>query len=216
MLIIGSYHKTGSLLWTNIWRDYFQGNMKNVKDFNHFDIVSDDVIKKTKCLVLIRHPKEIIMSGVRYHQITDEKWCVEKHPDKYGGLSYREYIQSLTEDDKITFEMENYGGNTINSIYNDMKTRNYRNNVMFIRIEDLYNKKNIPSICQKIKRHCHPSVDINAKKLTNSFIKMLAKSFHRTHKTNTHTYSEHFKDTHINRFADLFPSDLLDVMGYSS
>ena len=46
-MIIGSYHKTGSLLFSNIWNYYFK---KKCKNFNHFDRVSDNMIKNTKCV----------------------------------------------------------------------------------------------------------------------------------------------------------------------
>ena len=73
-MIIGSYHKTSSLLFSNIWNYYFK---KKCKNFNHFDRVSDNMIKNTKCVVIIRHPCEIIMSGVRRHQITEENGVIK-------------------------------------------------------------------------------------------------------------------------------------------
>ena len=73
MVIIGSYHKTGSALFRNIWDNYSKD--KEIKFCNNFFRKSEDEIKGTKCVVIIRHPMEIIMSGVRYHQTTGEKWC---------------------------------------------------------------------------------------------------------------------------------------------
>ncbi len=213
MIIIGSYHKTGSVLFSNIWRNYFNQKTKDYMDYNHFDRVTNDMIKNTKCVVIIRHPYEIIMSGVRYHQITNEKWCNIKQ-NKYNGLSYKEHIQNLNFDDKIIFEMENSAYRTINAIYSDMKNRNFNNNVLFIKLEDLYEKKNIPIICKKIKKHCECSVNIDSDKLTDSFLKILNKSFHRTNKNNSYTFNEYFKEHHINHFKKLFPKDTLKILGY--
>tara|TARA_E500000178_G_C16645477_1_gene583936 strand:- start:126 stop:293 length:168 start_codon:yes stop_codon:yes gene_type:complete len=55
------------------------------------------------------------MSGVRYHQITDEKWCNEKRKT-LNDLSYKEHIKKLDFDDKIIFEMENTSKNAIKGI----------------------------------------------------------------------------------------------------
>ena len=104
-IIIGSYHKTGSTLFRNIWKYYDSINSNkavntsvNFHHNNHFNRVNNDLIKSNKCIVIIRNPYEIIMSGVRYHQITDEKWCNIKK-DKFGGLSYKQYINKLDYDD---------------------------------------------------------------------------------------------------------------------
>ena len=213
MIIIGSYHKTGTILFSNIWKDYFNKKTNDYKFNDHFDRVSDDMIKNTKCVVIIRHPYEIIMSGVRYHQVTSEKWCNKKNKD-LNDLSYREHIQNLNFDDKIIFEMENCACQTTNTIYNDMKNRNFNNNILFIKLEDLYEKKNIPIICKKIKKHCESSININSDKLTDSFLKKLDKSFHRTNKNNSYTFNEYFKEHHINHFNKLFPKDTLKILGY--
>lgn len=213
MIIIGSYHKTGSVLFSNIWHDYFNQKTKDYMDYNHFDDVANDMIKNTKCVVIIRHPYEIIMSGVRYHQITSEEWC-NKNKKELNGLSYKQNIQNLNFDDKIIFEMENCAYQTINAIYNDMKNRNFNNNVLFIKLESLYEKKNIPIICKKIKEHCEYSVNIDSDKLTNSFLKTLYKPFHRTNKNNSYTFNEYFKEHHINHFKKLFPKDTLEILGY--
>ena len=213
MIIIGSYHKTGSCLFSKIWGDYFNQKTKDYMDYNHFDRVTNDMIKNTKCVVIIRHPYEIIMSGVRYHQITSEEWCNKKEKG-LNNLSYKQHIQNLNFDDKIIFEMEKCAYKTINPIYNDMKNRNFNNNVLFIKLEDLYEKKNIPIICKKITEHCKISANIDSHKLTESFLKMLNKNFHRTNKNNSYTFNEYFKEHHINHFNKLFPKDTLKILGY--
>lgn len=213
-MIIGSYHKTGTVLFSAIWIKYFNQKTKDYKIYEHFNYVTDDMIKNTKCVVIIRHPYEIIMSGVRYHQKTSEIWCNQKEKN-LNNLSYKQHIQNLNFDDKIIFEMENCGYNTINAIYNDMKNRNFNNNVLFIKLEDLYKKKNIPIICKKIKEHCKSSVNIDSDKLINSFLKKLNISFHRTNKNNSYTFNKYFKEHHINHFNNLFPKDTLEILGYN-
>lgn len=90
------------------------------------------------------------MSGVRYHQIASEPWLDSKRSD-LNGLSYRQHLQNLSLDEKITFEMENNARRTINRVYNDIKNRNFNSNVLFIKLEDLYDKKSIPGICKKYR-----------------------------------------------------------------
>jgi hypothetical protein len=212
-MIIGSYHKTGTLLFKSIWEDYSKKTKQKYKFYDHFNDVSDKLINNTKCIVIIRHPLEIIMSGVRYHQITHEKWCNIKN-EKYNGVTYKEYIKNLNNDDKITFEMNNCTKTTIDNIYNDMKYRNINNNILFIRLEDLYDKNNIPFLCEKIKTHCSETYDIDNIKLTDSFFKCLQKSYHRTNKNNNYTYKSSFKEKHITYFKKIFPSDIFEIMGY--
>ena len=80
--------------------------------------------------------------------------------------------------------------------------------------KNLYEKKNIPVICKKIKNHCKPSINIDRDKITDSFLKNLNKSFHRTNKHNTYTFNECFKEHHTNHFNKLFPKDTLKILGY--
>ena len=101
---------------------------------------------------------------------------------------------------------------TINNIYDDIKNRNYNNNVLFIKIEDLYDTKNIPKICKKINKHLDNSID--EKLLIKSFKTSLKKSYNRTNKINTYTYNESFKEKHYRYFYQTFPKDIFDVYGY--
>ena len=53
---------------------------------------------------------------------------------------------------KIIFELRNATYNTIENIYNDIKNRNFNNNILIKKLEDLYNKNNknnIEIICKK-------------------------------------------------------------------
>ncbi len=211
MIIIGSYHKTGTALFHKIWKQYFKSDTTKFTFNSHFNRVPDDDIKNHKCIVIIRNPYEIIMSGTRYHQITREKW-VHIKKEEYNNKTYQEHILSLNQDDKILFEMNNAGKRTINFMYNDIKNRNFNNNVLFIRLEDLYDNENISKICKKISSHA--GMYINTEFLIRCFKNTLSKNFHRTNSKNKYTYTEHFKDFHYSRFAGLFPEDLMKVLMY--
>jgi len=227
MFILGSYHKTGTELFNNIWDTYKKllnekQNETNVKDnnnekiysfYHHFNNVSAEEIIAHKCIVLIRNPYEIIMSGVRYHKITDEAWCCSPQ-DRFNNLSYKEYISSLPDNEKIIFEMKNCGQHTLKHIYNDMKNRNYGNQVYFIKLEDLYDIDNIPIICKKIVEHLDESENINLDFLIEAFETNLSKSFHRTNNSNNYTYPDEFKEQDYIEFNKLFPNDIVTIMGY--
>ncbi len=212
-IIIGSYHKTGSVLWSSIWSAYFKPRNISYTDSNHFNKVSQADILKNKCIVIIRNPYEIIMSGVRYHQKTSESWCrVPKL--KYNNMSYQEYLQKLSPEDKIIFEMSNTSYSTIMSIYKDIKFRNMSNSVLFIKLEDLYNEQKIPQICTQIKNHLSPMHIQNSELI--SIMKMkLNNDYHRTNKSNKYTYHSSFKSQHKKKFDQLFPEDIFKVFGYS-
>ncbi len=212
MFIIGSYHKTGTVLFRNIFEKYKESDNNFNYTFNmHFNSVSNNVIKKTKCLVIIRHPYEIIMSGVRYHQITNKKWCHIPRKD-LNGKTYQSYIKSLTNDKKILFEIQKCSGSNINRIYNDVKNRNFNNNIFFLKIEDLYIKENIPTICTKINDHFNNKINVN--KLIQCFYFCLDKSYHRTHNINEYTFNKHFKKKHYAVIKKKFPNNLLEVLNY--
>ena len=218
MIIIGTYHKTGTVLFKNIVSSL---KKKNYKFINQFNRLSDNQIKNNKCIIIIRNPYEIICSSMRYHQISNESWLHKKYksspfyPSENWDMSYQDKINSLKNDDeKIIFEMENSAKNTILSIYHDIKNRNYDNNILIIQLEELYDTNNIKNVCQKIIEHVKdPELNIN--KLIQIFNIHLKKNYHRTNTKNEYTFIRKFKDFHYTKFNKTFPSDLLEIMNYS-
>ena len=215
MFISGGYHKTGSVLFEEILKQCNQlhENKLKYKFSNHFDRIPDKVVQNNKGIVIIRHPYEIICSGMRYHQITNEKW-VHVHRPKWN-TTYQKHLKSLNKEDKLIFEMNECAKDTIDAIYNDMKNRNAGNNILFIKIEDLYNTNNLPNICRRITTHLNNS-NINHEKLLKAFRQKLKVNFHRTQKSNEYTFSKLFNETHYAEFNKLFPEDVLQVFGYAS
>ena len=116
-------------------------------------------------------------------------------------------------DDKILFEMNHTAYDTINYMYNDIKNRNFNNNIYLLKLEDLYDINNIPKICSDICRI------INDKTITydiiyKAFVKNLKRNFHRTYQENSYTFPQLFNDIHYDEFNKLFPKDTLEVIGY--
>ena len=214
MLIIASYHKTGTVLFQNIWNHYAKSINKLPKQvftfYDHFNNTSDDYIKNNKCVVIIRNPYEIIMSGIRYHKKTLEEWCSKKI--YINSMTYKEYINSLNKEDQIMFEMRNIGKLTIDNIYHDIKNRNYNNNVLFIKIEDLYIRSNIKDICLKIYNHLDKEIQLD--KLIESFHINLNINFNRTFFENKYTYQDYFNKKHYIEFNRIFKKDTMSVLDY--
>ena len=207
MLIIGSYHKTGTKIWRNIWKDYFKENNNLFKFYHHFNRIVNN-LKEEKCLVLIRNPYEIIMSGMRYHQITNEEWCIKK----FGNHSYKSYIKSLPIDKKIIFEMNNCAKDTILDIYNDIKFHNKNNNILFLKLEDITDNRKLGEICYKICKFTNNKISF--KRLYSIILSKIKIKYNKTTNHKGYTYQKYFKREHFDLFNKLFPDDLLEIMGY--
>ncbi len=67
-------------------------------------------------LHVIRDPRDVLLSGMRYHQVCGEfgEKLVHMKRDDLGGLSYQEHIRSLPDDEaKLLFEMEERHADTL-------------------------------------------------------------------------------------------------------
>jgi len=218
MIILGSYHKTGTVLIATIFEILHKLEKKlfQYKMYHHFNECKDEEISNNKSIVVIRHPYEIICSCVRYHENSSEKWLHIKQ-SCYNDKTYQEMIQSLDNDEKILFEMNQSAKNSINNIYNDMKNRNLKNTILFIKIEDLTDTTKISEICNKIMNHF--SNEIDSFTYENLIIAiqtaMNLNESHRTNTDNNKTYLNYFKDKHFEEFKKIFPEDLFATIGYN-
>jgi hypothetical protein len=230
----GAYHKTGSQLLNKILKTL------NINIFsvwrNCFNHTPDKILHNNKCIVFIRHPYEIICSAVRYHCKTSESWvhfnyifkemiyCCNKNNNMPGTsnktwrfspkdkITYQNKIKSLSNDDKILFEMNNCAFWTINAIYNDIKNRNFNNNIYVMRLEDITDINKLPKICQEIEHHINGA--ISYKVLYDAFSANIKNKINSTKKTNDLSYLKMFKKEHYDEFDRIFPKDLFEVMGY--
>jgi len=258
--VIGSYHKTGSVLISNVFRLYQQEDPSfTYIDTNHFNNTPDKVISSNKCVVIIRHPYEIIMSGMRYHQKPVEFWL--SIPNKRlavpvkGGQELHEccYVEMMASmkstDDKIHFEImhcpngaswiptvrstpvyvRTYAqwsskavykwarrttsrGNTLLDMYDDIKNRNFNDNVLFIKLESLYRDQSVQTVCNRIANHLDCNIQVGL--LIEAFRTALKEDYHRTNPKNEYTFPEYFKKAHYRQMKQTYPSDMLTVFGY--
>jgi hypothetical protein len=214
MLIVGSYHKTGTALFSNIFMEIKKlcKTKLKYKFNNHFNLISDHEIKNNKCIIIIRNPYEMICSGMRYHQISDEEW-LHIPKKEFDNETYQQKINSLDDDEKILFEMNNCGLWNITAMYNDIKNRNFNNNILVIKLEDFYDIENLPKICNDIKNHINDE-NISYGNILNGFKNKLKINYHRTNKENIYTYPKLFKKIHYTEFNKIFPNDLLEILDY--
>jgi len=61
---------------------------------------------------LIRDPRDVVVSGYHYHLRTDESW-VREPKERYGGLGYQAFLQSLDEHDGLMAEIERCARSTL-------------------------------------------------------------------------------------------------------
>ncbi len=130
--VVGTHHKTGSKffsktlktlkrltglrLWLDTkhnqrqlrlpeqWDCYFQNNCHWRLNLDALDF---------RGIHSTRNPARLILSSVRYHLRTDERWA-HKPQQEFSGLTYAEKLRSLNSlDDQICFEIEHVAGRTI-------------------------------------------------------------------------------------------------------
>jgi Sulfotransferase domain len=148
LIVIGCHHKTGTqwmgALFQTIAKGtnlkFLNGVQRSLKGDENIFFQVDSLIDLNKLppyrgIHIIRDPRDIIVSGMFYHEKTkEEDWLMIKDA-KFGGLSYQDKLASLNSfRDKCVFEMDNRGGQTIKQI----SLWNYKNRNMFeVKYEDL-------------------------------------------------------------------------------
>lgn len=133
-LIVGTHHKTGShffrkllkdlcsecniILWISHinpeepsnWQCYFN----NQCNWNGIALQS----VAYKGVHSVRNPARLILSAVRYHQITNEKWA-QKPEKRFQGKSYQDILRSIDDfEEKLIFEMKHVSGRVIKQMMN--------------------------------------------------------------------------------------------------
>jgi tetratricopeptide (TPR) repeat protein len=201
----------------------------------HFEILVDAVPNlRYRAVHLIRNPYEIIMSGVRYHQITDEGWCNKKlfvadkrgpcgfrriagydvdENAEVGDHTYREIMNLLPDDEKIEFEIRNHDStfSTILYIESFLKRFQADGNVSTVRLEDIGTEECI--------KYVFAFLCLNEDFLDSYRSKVASRAWLGGHVTNargTDTHQKAFNDRLYDLFAAQFGAALLHDFGYAS
>jgi len=167
-----------------------------------------------KGIHLTRNPYEVVVSGYRYHLKTREKWCQTSKRKKLGGKTYKEYLNALSPDEGITFEMIHAAYNTIGNMYRwDYTDERFLNLQLEEFLEDFdralekvlrflsFDEAAVLALlqqCQKFKK----GVDTD-------------KGGHITNRSSeVYTYRKYFRPHHYRLFNLLFPDDIMQKLGY--
>jgi hypothetical protein len=126
--LVATHHKTGTVWMTSTFRDICKKlELRFINSGAHDKFTTDDIeppvvivdghgFRKFSDLTgnpghrifhLIRDPRDVIVSGMRYHCVASESWLhVPKR--KFGGLTYQTKLQSLADDrERLLLELEN-------------------------------------------------------------------------------------------------------------
>ena len=175
--------------------------------------------KDVKIIHLIRHPYEIIMSGLFYHKKCNEEWCTNANKNtkadninyNFQGLSYQDKLNTLNIEDGINFEMEGRSYNTIIDMYNS-NFYDYHFCIN-IKMEDLiiHFDETIAKIITFINNDNLQKIDFSSLQINNSDNKMYL--------TNTKKmidrYEYFFTDKNYHSFNEIFSNINLKKYNYN-
>lgn len=233
-----SEHKTGFSL-SNLFANAFikRGFPVVTRPFIRF---WHDWDPSHKYIIWIRHPYETIISGYEYHKNCSETWTiydenmfwywietrfskesVERNKDIINSSNfskdrpYRNILRSLSKKEGILHEMNNVGKNTVMSMY---EYPHYdKENVITIRMEDFFIDFN--STCEKIMEFTGykiPLSDLTVYDKKRMNISEIIDNNHITNKNNIiYRYKEEWDREIYKRAQEIFPSDLLEKLGYN-
>lgn len=229
--IIAAHHKTGSTLLKNIFNRISKYTfLKMIKDeqnelkgkevfwFQDHSRINVKTLGRDYLGVhMIRNPYAVIYSGYRYHKKCNEFWCLTPR-EELQGKSYQEYLNDLSEEEGIIFEMKNTSYKTIMEMYNwNYNDKNFIN----VHLESIM--ENYDKVILNIFKHlgfrhsfsffCLKLVQIyDISRMSDATIQQ---NHHITNKKrNTKLYKDHFKKSHYELFSELFPDDLFIKLGY--
>jgi hypothetical protein len=148
-VLVGTHHKCGTVWMMNIFSAvcnrlslvFYNGEQRHLP--RHYDVFFQDhsnfrlsrLAGPHRGLHLIRDPRDVIISGVFYHErCTSERWLTESNPQRQGR-SYQQILAGLPSlEEKIIFEMAHCSGGAIR----DMLDWNYANSKFYeAKYEDL-------------------------------------------------------------------------------
>jgi hypothetical protein len=121
---VGTFHKSGTVLWRSILRMLEQERGVRVWDssdgirperllwhvrFDYHARFADGLITLPS-VVTVRDPRAMLLSAARYHVWSKERWLHRPRPE-FGGRTYQETIRALPDErSRIRFEMDHATG----------------------------------------------------------------------------------------------------------
>lgn len=150
--LVGTFHKTGTVLMSrilkeldrqanfgiwNIARDVSEAVRWQVAFDNHSRFANESVdVQTMPCVVVIRDPRDVVISSAYYHAHAREKW-LHLPSDRFDGQTYQQKINSLPDmASRFRFEMRNAAGGIIESMLR-VRAADEHTNTMFVKLESL-------------------------------------------------------------------------------
>lgn len=260
--VVVANHKTDSARMFEIFSEYCQKFNLKFLDLNAHLAANDDAIDtaldfqsydfifitrgqhfeqliqavpylRYRAIQLIRNPFEIIMSGVRDHQVTDESWCLKKlfvadsdgfcgfrqiapydvGPEKQlGEYSYQDIMNMLPAREKVEFEIRNHSSalGTIPGILGLLSFFRDDRNVSTVHSEDIASPESIA--------HVFKFLSLREEFLDAYTAKVGGKEWLGKHVTNLDggaTYLDSFDQKLFQLFEQEFGPDTLGKFGYA-
>jgi hypothetical protein len=132
-MLVGTFHKSGTVLMLNILRavarefglrvalpaSQIAPDAWQIFFHPHSLFTPETMAVPHRGVVVIRDPRDVIISGAHYHcksDATRDGWLYQAQ-SSFGGLSYHQAILSQpTEEARLTFEMRHFGRRTLTAM----------------------------------------------------------------------------------------------------
>lgn len=231
LIIHGGYHKCGTvwfgrvltavseefgLKFQNCKQDVLEPDTQIFMEWNS----RIDFSKITRPYVgshVVRDPRDVIISGYFYHLWCSEEWTHVPR-DRWGGKSYQDYLNSLSQEEGIIAEMEWNRGETLHR----MGLWNYETpGILEVKYEDMIRdpEAEFARIFRhygfddtQVKKALEIADNFQFKKVTGREIGQ-AQEKHHFRSGKPGDWENHFTETHKVLFKYWF-KDLLIVLGY--
>jgi hypothetical protein len=137
LILVGTHHKTGTKWMLRLFEDFcaalgegFHGGPQDrmpaatrvfFQDHSRFDFAA--LGRPYRGLHLVRDPRDVLISGARYHARASESWLHERRL-RFWGSTYQEAIRRRRSlRDAVLFEMDHAGAHTIREMLAWDRTR---------------------------------------------------------------------------------------------
>jgi hypothetical protein len=237
MIFVGTHHKTGSLLFKKVFRDvsaafgltFYEGWQDQVGPetdvwFMEHSRIDAAALDDVKGVHVVRHPLSVIYSGYKYHKACREKWCIDPSVAtvadgifyRFDGLSYQEKLNAISESEGIRLEMEGRSYHAIMDMYRwdygDSRFLSVKYEDIVTRFDDVFGR-----VFEFLGLPVRSSLRLAARHDINRLSpRQIRDSRHITDKSRAFDYRLRFSPDLLEAFAAIYPSDLLERLGYGN